>query len=882
MEVYDLRANHQKNPLGIELQGLMLSWKVRKSRGSFQRWARVRIWRDEGMEQLCYDSGQADLNSAAFHPEVRLEPGRPYYWQAAVWDDAGDYGESECAIFEGGHPGRKWQGEWICAPFAPELHPVFQKEFKLEEVERARLYICGLGLYETYINGQRVGDEYLTPYFTDYRYWVQYQSYDVKPLLRQGKNRLDVYMGNGWYKGRFGYMNHGELREYYGSQFKLIADLYAEKKVGGTLIIGTDESWLALKSPVIASGIYDGEIYDARMEPFIEKVPPRKRLYARKTQAPSGVLEAMTGVGVKKRRVLKVKRLVQTDIGETILDFGQEITGWVVFRTQEVRGTHITLQYGEILQNGRFYRENLRTAKAEYTFISNGDRQIARPHFTFYGFRYVKITGMRVNEDNIDDFEAWALYSDLEDTGTICTSNHKVNRLIENTMWSARDNFLDIPTDCPQRDERLGWTGDAQIFSETACYHMRTAAFFRKYLKDMRYEQEEKGGAVPYVVPDILTIARERNGEPAFDLAEDVWGEAGSSLWGDAATVIPWNLYRFYGDRELLREQYENMKQWVDFIISMDERYCNGERIWRCGFHFGDWLSLDSRNGKREGETERYLVASVFYMYSSYLTSHAAGVLGYKADQAYYARIAREVRDAIRRRYIESDGRLSVPTQTAYVLGIHFHLFEKEELPGAATRLQELLRDNGNHLSTGFAGTAYLCQALTEAGLKETAYDLLLNEDYPGWLYEVNAGATTIWERWDALLPDGSVNGTEMNSLNHYAYGAVAAWIYQDVCGLRQEKDGSGFKRLCFFPHTDRRLEYALAEYNSVFGIYRAGWERRGGKLFYILEVPFNCQARLLMERGLCPVKVNGQRLQWEGKAVFDCGLYEIEVEEKA
>lgn len=888
MKIYDLKTNYQENPLGVSLERLTLSWKVKDAAGKYQEWSRVRIARDPEFKETVYDSGKKKMFSGAFCPEYPLLPGICYYWQVQVMDDAGDFGESDAQTFEGGHPEGGWKGNWIKAPFVGEIHPVFQKDFVLpeeyfsgeEKDKSARLYICGLGLYEVYINGQKVGEEYLTPYFTDYRYWIQYQTYDAVQYLKPGQNRIAVYMGNGWYKGKFGYLNKGELRNYYGSEFKLLADLMVWGRDGKRFLLGTDESWLALKSPVTVSGIYDGEMYDARMEKDVLQPPERKRLHAVAADGPEGRLSPMTGLPVRKKEVLKVKEIITTDIGETVLDFGQEITGWTAFWAEGAAGQRIILQYGEVLQNGRFYRDNLRTARAEYTFVCNGTRQFVRPHFTYYGFRYVKVTGMKVDESNVGDFEAWALYSDLAETGKIVTSNEKVNRLFANTLWSQKDNFLDIPTDCPQRDERLGWTGDAQIFSGAACYHMETPAFFRKYLQDMKDEQKEKGGAVPYVVPDVLTLARRQNGEPEFDLAEDLWGEAGASVWGDAAVIIPWNLYQFYGNRALLEEQYENMKLWTDFIIHMDETFCGGKRLWTCGFHFGDWLSLDAEgDDNREGGTDKHLVASVYYMNAAALTARAAEVLGKTEDQAYYTEISRAVREAVRERYVTGKGELSANTQTAYVLGIHFHVFDEEEMDAAAGRLAGLLSANGDHLLTGFVGTGYLCQTLSQAGLSKKAYTLLLNEDYPGWLYEVNLGATTIWERWNSLLPDGSISSTGMNSLNHYAYGAVAEWMYQDMCGLKQRQDVSGFRKVVFAPKTDERLSFAEAEYNSVSGLWRAGWKREGGRILCWLEVPFDCQAVFEPEEGYQVVKIlarDGDQ-EWNGQ-VFSCGRYTIEI----
>lgn len=884
MRIYGLKTNYQENPLGIGLSGITFSWKVEEAKGKFQSWARLVISGDQEFQELIFDSGEADLNSCAYTPEVVLEPARSYYWRVTVRDDAGGEAVSETAFFEGGHPKEEWHGSWIQAPFVRELHPVFRKTFSLEEKEydrlkAARLYLCGLGVYEVYLNGEKVGEEYLTPYFTDYRYWIQYQTYDVQPYLKTGSNQMDVYLGNGWYKGRLGYTNKGQLREYYGDRFQLLADLYLTGCDGEKKVIATDESWLALKSPVASSGIYDGEVYDSRMEAGLKKVIERQKQYAVRAQPPAGVLSPMIGVPVRKKEVLPVKEIITTSIGETVLDFGQEITGWVTFWAEGPEGRRITLQYGEVLQEGKFYRENLRTAQAEYTWIANGKKQFARPHFTFYGFRYVKVTGMEVNQSNVGDFEAWALYSDIEDTGFINTSNEKVNQLISNTKWSQKGNFLDIPTDCPQRDERLGWTGDAQIFSRAASYHMQTPSFFRKYMKDMGFEQREKGGAVPYVVPDVLTLARQMNGEPEFDMTEDLWGEAGASVWGDAASIIPWNLYLHYGNLSWLGEQYDNMKQWMDYIIRTDEEACGGKRLWTCGFHFGDWLSLDSEGDSREGGTDKYFVASAFYMHSAELTAKAAGVLGKDGDAEHYRNIGGQVRRAIREKYLSGKGRLTIRTQTAYVLGIWFRLFEEDEMEEAGEELCRLLRENHNHLATGFVGTAYLSQVLSETGHLEEAYGLLLNEDYPGWLYEVNLGATTIWERWNSLLPDGSISSTGMNSLNHYAYGVIAEWIYCYVCGLRHVEEGAGGKRMRFAPRPSRKLSSARVKYRSAAGDYDCGWEWKNDGIAFCLTVPFDCSVELEFQAGLSlkGVLVNGLPIEEELRKEWCAGTYLIE-----
>lgn len=884
MKIAGLKTNYQQNPLGIQLSGITFSWKVKEARGKFQKEARLLISEDEEFEKPVYDSKERDLSSCGFTPEAELKNGCPYYWKVMVRDDGGEEAWSDTASFEGGHPEGEWHGSWIKPPFVQEIHPVFRKNFSLEHWDqessgRARLYVCGLGLYEVYINGQKAGEDYLAPGWTDYRYWIQYQTYDVGKYLKSGENQIDIFLGNGWYKGVFGYTNQGTLRNYYGDSFKLLADLYLRDGEGRERVIGTDESWVVLKSPVISSGIYDGEMYDSRMEKELVRSSDRKRARAVAADAPKGKLSPMVGVPVRRKEVFPVKEIIRTDIGETVLDFGQEITGWVAFQADGPLDRRIILEYGEVMQGGRFYRDNLRTAQAKYTFISNGEKQFARPHFTFFGFRYVKVTGMEVNESNVGDFEGWALYSDLEETGFLETSHEKVNQLISNTKWSQKDNFLDVPTDCPQRDERCGWTGDAEIFSGAASFHMETPAFFRKYLKDMAFEQREKGGAVPYVVPDILTLSRQMNGEPEFEMDDPAWGEAGSCVWGDAATIIPWNMYLHYGNKKWLEEQYDNMKQWVDFIIAMDEKYCGGGRLWTCGFHFGDWLSLDAEGeDNREGGTDRYFVASAFYMYSAQLTARAARIIGRDKDAGYYESIASQVRQAIREHYMTTEGKLTIHTQTAYALGIRFGLFEDGEKEAAGRELKGLLEKFGGHLATGFVGTAYLCDALTETGYLDEAYGLLLNEEYPGWLYEVNLGATTIWERWNSLLPDGTISSTGMNSLNHYAYGVIVEWIYQEVCGIRHREDGPGGKRMLLAPKPGRQLESAHGVYRSAAGDYECGWKWEEDKLVYTFQVPFDCAARFVPGMTGETITVNGVAVDKEAlKKEFAAGRYVVE-----
>lgn len=918
MKITGLKTDYQVNPLGIDLTGLTLTWQVEDAAGSFPSGVRVVISDSEDFRRAVYDSDtdvrpasekERELCSGVLNPEVTLLPGRTYYWKVWVRDDSGDEAESAAASFEGGHPTGGWRGCWIRPAFTHDLHPVLRRTFRLsarelQDLAKSRLYVIGLGLYEAYLNGQKIGNQYLTPYFTDYRYWAQYQTYDVLSLLQEGENTLDLWLGNGWYKGRFGYLAGGQMREYYGDQFAALANLYLWSRSGESRVICTDESWSSLKSPVISSGIYDGEVLDGRKLPVfvneerrLQQPDPREVSavlkagdapeggMGRASGMPSFALRAMRGLPVTAHEVHRPAEIFVTPRQEVVIDFGQEVTGWTEFTADLPADAEVRLDYGEVLQDGCFYRDNLRSADASFRYVSDGMKRRIRPHFTFYGFRYVRVTGLTAEEAGRADFAAVSLYSDMEDTGTLETGNEKVNRLVSNTRWGEKDNFVDIPTDCPQRDERCGWTGDAQIFCSTASWHCETAAFYRKYLTDMNLEQREKSGAVPYVVPDVLTIGREKMGEPPFDFAEDHWGEAGAAVWGDAATIIPWTVYGHFANRAFLAEAYPGMKAWTDFIYAMDEEHCGGSRLWTCGFHFGDWLSLDVEGDaagmdNREGGTDKHFVASVYYMYSADLTARAAHILGLPEDEAWYHRLSQEVRNAVRGRYVQGDGKLTISSQTAYALAIHFGLFDtEEENQEAGDMLAGLVHDWKDHLATGFVGTAFICSALTRTGHAAEAFTLLLNEDYPSWLYEVNMGATTVWERWNSILPDGHISGTGMNSLNHYAYGCITQWLYEEVCGIglpeyaekAGENDGSGAEppesvivnngtaapqasemdqclRIRFAPHTDERLGCAAASVRTYAGTVKSGWKlgtsADGRKeVEYTFTVPFGCTA---------------------------------------
>ena len=628
--------------------------------------------------------------------------------------------------------------------------------------------------------------------------------------------------------------------------------MHAALDNGVEIIIPSDDTWRCGESPVLFSNIYDGETWDVS-KPLSAALPARLL-----PDMDTGLLRPRMSPPVRAMLTLRPAAVLHTPAGETVLDMGQEITGFVTFRAAAERGHTYTLRYGEILQDGCFYTDNLRTARQTFTYICDGQEAWARPHFTFFGFRYIQLEGFG-EEIDLHDFVGCVLYSDMEQTAFIRTASDKVNRLCENALWGQRGNFVDVPTDCPQRDERMGWTGDAQVFCATACYQMSSAAFYAKFMRDMAFEQRERGGGVPHVVPSFGM-----QGSPAC-------------AWADAGSIIPWTVYQFFGDTALLREQYDNMKLWVEWIHRVDHE-TGDHRLWQAGFHFADWLALDAAfPASCTGGTDPDFIASAFYLYSTRLTRKAAAILGYAPDAARYAALEQEILAAIRQTYRAPKGGLTVNTQTAHILSLFLGLMPESDTPILKAALDRLFENARNELRTGFVGTAYLCSVLTQAGFNHLAYTLFLNESYPGWLNEVNMGATTVWERWNSVMPDGHMSSTGMNSLNHYAYGAVMEWVCRDAAGLAPMEDAPGFRKALMHPHPDTRLGEIDFSYESAMGRYRTHWKTVDETTFdWELEVPFGAQAEAVLPLGT----VTGSDADWQEQAdgclhaVLESGSY--------
>ena len=828
MEILGMACNGIREPLGYQAQPLCFSWQVAAfGAAAFARTGRLQIL--AGDTPVWDSSAVPAPDCRGWEADFVPAPRTRYRWRLELTADDGQTAAGE-SWFETGKGAEPWQGRWIAATLPADRPAVLQRRFTLAEKPRcARIYLCGLGVYELYVNGVKAGEEFLAPGYHSYNFHLQAQTCDLTDLLAAGENTLEVYLGDGWFRGRFGF--DGGYENLYGDHCCLIAELYAD----GRQVLVTDENWQCRPSPVLFSNIYDGEVYDARISPDAAPLPVRQA-----PPAGTGPLCDRRSLPVKKIASFAPAALLHSPKGETILDFGQNLTGWVEFVCRLPAGEKITLTAGEILQNGCFYHENLRQAKTEFTYISDGRPAPARPHFTFFGFRYMKVD-CAVPVDPAD-FTAWHLRSDTPPIGTLTTGDPLVNRLIQNAVWSQADNSLDVPTDCPQRDERLGWTGDAQVFSDTACYQMAMAPFYRKYLWDMRAEQSALDGAVPNVVPRI---------------AKPMIGEAGICPWADAAVILPWNLYRHYGDASLLAETYPGMRDWVAYQFRR-ETALPGPHLVKDGFHFADWLALDNPAPGPLGATDPLFIASVYYREDCRILAQAAAALaeraaepqaaGYRADAERYAALAEEILMAIRQKWFDEAGLCTIPTQTASAVTIAFGLMpEKQRLEGDA--LAARVAQNGGHLNTGFVGTPVLCRALTMTGHNDLAVDLLLNPAYPGWLYEVNLGATTIWERWNSVLPDGSMNPEGMNSLNHYAYGSIVGWMYRDLCGL--EPAAPGFARLRIAPHPDARLKTACASLRTPYGPAESGWRcADDGTIEFTCMIPFGATAEIRLPEG--------------------------------
>ncbi|MEZ4518777.1 MAG: glycoside hydrolase family 78 protein [Chloroflexota bacterium] len=792
---------------------------------------------------VLWDTGKVTSDNTLHIPYagLPLRPGQRCYWWVRVWDENDSVSDwSEIAFWEMGLlDSRNWQAEWISPNWdedlsRPQPAPIMRRDFQVESgLVSARVYATSLGVYELHLNGQRVGDGVLTPGWTTYERRLQYQTYDVTELVRDGKNTLGALLGDGWYRGHLGVAT---TRNLYGDRLALLMQLHLTYADGREDIVISDEQWRATPGPILMSDIYDGEVYDARQE----KPGWDKPGYDDSDWQSVCLLEhsrdhvvAQVGPYIRRQEEVQPVRILHSPKGETILDFGQNMVGWVQVRARGPEGATITLRHAEVLdQEGNLYTANLRKADqiTRYTLKGLEDRdEVFEPYFTFQGFQFVAVEGYP-GEITPDKFTGIVLHSDMRPTGTFECSNPLINQLQHNIIWGQKGNFVDVPTDCPQRDERLGWTGDTQVFIRTACFNMDVATFFTKWLRDLSADQLPNG-SVPYVIPDIHINSRSYNKNAKI--------ESGAAAWGDAAVICPWTIYLCYGDERLLEEQYESMVGWVTYLQDRaDENY-----IWQNDPQFGDWLDYRGEDARRPMPvTNIELIATAFFAYSTELLARVAQALGKTDDTRFYFDLAGKIKEGFNNEFVSPSGRVGPNTQTAYVLALHFDLLPESLRPRAVERLVEVIRRSDYHLTTGFVGTPYLCHVLSRFGRADVAYRLLNQESYPSWLYPVTQGATTIWERWDGIKPDGSFQDASMNSFNHYAYGAIGEWLYRVVAGIEIDPDAPGYKRILFQPSPGGQLTYASASFDSLHGRIESAWTLEEDCLNLTVTIPANTE----------------------------------------
>lgn len=719
-----------------------------------------------------------------------------------------------------------WTAGWICTKEEMgDVCPVFSKTWQQEKMpEKAVLYLTALGVYEAYLNGKRVGDFVLAPGWTAYEKRLQYQEYDVTQLIREGENRLCVTVGKGWFASPMpGWKETEDKRRRMKRKTGILGELILERTDGTRQIISTDETWTAAQGAVRFSEIYDGESYDAG---FVSE----EKGAVCGLSWPMDILIPQEGEQIKEMERVCAREILHTPAGETVIDFGQEITGYVEFTVNACSGDRIKILHGEILdKDGNFYNENYRSAKAEIHYICREGVQTWHPRLTFFGFRYIKLVEFP-GEPKKEQFQAIAVYSQLRQTGFVRTAHRGINRLFSNILWGQKGNFLDVPTDCPQRDERLGWTGDAQTFIKAASYNFDVKRFFQKWLRDLSAEQL-KSGSVPQVIPNYLPECKE------------------SAAWGDAATICPWQIYMSYGDIAVLEEQFDSMKKWVDFITqSTTTKY-----LWTGGEHFGDWVGLDSPPGSYKGATREDFVAAAFYARSTELVVKAGKALG--RDMKEYEELFTKIKEAFRGNFPE------YYTQTEHVLAAAFGLSENPQR--TADALAEMVIRDGRQLKTGFVGTPYLLHVLSRYGHTELAYELLLREEYPSWLYSVGKGATTIWEHWDGIMPDGSLWSPDMNSFNHYSYGSVADWLYEEAAGIKPMEEAPGFARVRIEPKTDERLGWIDVTLSTKYGQIRSAWKYEENSVRFEITIPVDGE---IIIDGMPEQVKAGSYVRWAGK----------------
>lgn len=861
MNIANMRVEYQINPLGIESLQPRLSW-ILETKGLYDvQQKSYQIFVASSKEKLfkghfdLWDSGKVDSNESVQiqYKGKKLYSGQYCYWKVRIWTNKNPgFIESDICYWSMGLLSTDhWKAEWIGLEREKDIDFIparyLRKEFRIDQsIKKAIVYSTALGVYELHFNGQKVNNLF-SPGWTDYAKCVQYETHDVTHLISQGSNAIGIVLGSGWYCGHIGMTGTC----WYGDTPYALLQLHIEYDDGSTDEIVTNQSWRVTTGPLLYSEIIMGEMYDSTKElgnwnksEYNDSLWSKPKILS----TYKGQLKSILEPPIRIIKEIKPKSVTKTPRGSYIFDMGQNMVGWSSIKVRGPKGHKITLSYAEMLnEDGTLYIDNLRDAKQVDHYILSGSRQgeIYEPHFTFHGFRYVEVLNPPCNL-TAQNLIGKVIHSETPRVGNLKTSDPMINQLYQNIIWGQRGNFLSIPTDCPQRDERLGWTGDAQIFFRTASYNMDVAQFFTKYLQDV-VDAQLPTGAFPDVAPDGGWIWYKTT------VKEEPWLAPDNAGWGDAGVIIPWAMYCVYNDKKILEQMYPSMKKWIFYLKERSNNYIRPDHG-----DYGDWLSINS-------VTPNEVVNTAYFAYSTFLMSKIAEILDEKEESKYYQKLFKKIKKAFNRTFVDSDGRIYGDSQTVYILALRFNLLEENQKKKALRHLVENIREMDNHLTTGFLGVGHILPVLSDHGEDDLAYKLLKQENFPSWLYSVKHGATTIWERWDGWTEKNGFQTPRTNSFNHYALGSVGEWMYRYMAGIDAKK--SGFRHIIIRPRIWKGLSYVEASYHSIYGEITSSWEIKNEKGVLIVNIPANTSADIYI-----PNMFNNQ---------IECESYQLDPIEK-
>jgi alpha-L-rhamnosidase len=891
MDIQNLRCEYRQNPEGLDVTKPRLSWTLVSSRrGDYQLAYQVLAASDEKLLRTnhadLWDSGRID-STQSFHIVYQGSPltsRQRVFWKVKVWDSDGkpsswsSVGRWTMGLLDP----TDWRARWITddRTFTPPgtnagpLHTrgavQFRKEFSVEKpIRKATVYVTGLGLYELRLNGDRVGDHLLAPEWTSYSKRIQYQASDVTKLLRRGRNAIGASVGEGWYLGRL----MGIPGNAYGNDQRFLLQLEIEHTDGSKNTVFTDDSWRSTTDgPIRASGIYDGETYDARRdEPGWDKAGFAHATWrtVRPVEPGPGRLVWQPNEPIRVMQELKPIRLAEPKPGVFVFDFGQNMVGWCRLRVNEPAGTTLTLRHAEMINDdGTVYTANLRGAPQIDRFTTRGGgTEIFEPHFTYHGFRYLEITGL-TQRPKLDSAVGRVFYSSSPPAGLFECSNPSLNQLMRNILWTERANLMSSPNDCPQRDERFGWMGDIQAFAQTGMFNFDLAAFFTKWVPDIRDDQADDGR-----FPDFAP--HPGNPNAAF---------CGAPAWADAGVIVPWRAFLNYGDQRLLADHFDAARRWVEYI-----RQLNPDLIWLKGRNndYNDWLNGDWIRQKdwpaKGASVPNEVFATAFFAHSAELVAQMAGVLGKSDEQRRYAELAAAIKQAFNQKFVDADARILGDTQGGYALALNFNLLPEKLRPSVARHLVENIHKYGDHLSTGIQTTHRAMLELTRYGYQDLAWQILTNRTFPSWFYMIDNGATTIWERWDGYVKGRGFQDAGMNSFNHWAFGAVGEWIWRNVGGLNPDETAPGYAHFSIRPRRCPGVTWSKVKFDSIRGPIAIDWRVKKGKFYLTLQVPPSSSATVyLPTREPEQVRENGRLassvpgIQFRGVADDGSAIYDV------